>query len=107
MYPCHVFFVAGQAPTRLQEEKVPATSEVQQRVVKAAVNEVSSNTRPAMSAKEQKEIDKMFSGLDDDFASSLSMDQEAHQAVGSISCSMLIFSHFKVDSGKWSGPQFN
>lgn len=34
-------------------------------------------SRPALSVNEQQEIDKMFCGLDDDFASSLSKDQSA------------------------------
>jgi hypothetical protein len=41
----------------------------------------SSYNQPALSAKEQNEIDKMYSGLDDDFASSLSMDQKTQQTV--------------------------
>jgi hypothetical protein len=45
--------------------------------------EDSSNHRPSLSVNEQKEIDKMFSGLDDDFATSLSMHEASQEAVRS------------------------
>ena len=46
---------------------------------------------------EQNEIDKMFSGVDDDFATSLSMDQKSkHQTLvvwQMLGCASLIFMH--------------
>ena len=68
-------------PLPLPAQKNPFSEKALADETQQHMQEEISNTRPALSVNEQREIDEMYSGLDDDFASSLSKDQKSKETV--------------------------